>query len=408
MLRLELAIGLRYALVGRGDRYVSLTSAISALGIALGVAAVIVVQAVMNGFHLQLRDRILAASSHLELQRTADNDLANWTAMVEAIALLPGVEGVAPVIDRQGLATSGQRAAGIVVKGIDPQREGSVTEIPEASLAQLTSGGFRVVLGDALAEQLGVAAGDRIVVLSPTGTPTIAGALPRLRRVEVAAVVDFGIYQYDSVLAFMHLDDARAVFRAGPADGIRIRLEDPFLAPELAGELAAEYRVRAYDWTSSNATLFNALAVERRVMFIILSLIILVAAFQIVSALTAMVRSKRGDIAILRTLGAEPAAVLRIFLIQGLLVGVAGTLVGVLLGILGALNVTVIVSFVEDLFGTDLFPGRVYYLEQIPSQLIAAEVAAVAAVGLALTLAATIWPSVAAARVDPAEALRHE
>ena len=408
MLKLEFSIGFRYALVGRGDRYVSLTSAISALGIALGVAAVIIVQSVMNGFHLQLREKILGASSHIELQQGTAGDLSGWPEMIGRISEMQQVIGAAPLIDRQALVTNDGRAAGVVVKGIDPDFEGTVTDLPPERMQLLEPGAFRAILGDNLAAQLGVSSGDRVVLLAPSGTTTIAGTLPRLRNLTVAGTVDFGIHQYDAALLYMHLDDARSVFRAGAADSIRIKVADPYLAPSIASRLQEDYRLRAYDWTTSNATFFNALAIERRVMFVILSLIIVVAAFQIVSALVAMVRSKRGDIAVLRTLGAEPGSVLRIFLIQGLLVGVTGTAVGVMLGIAGSVNITAIVSFVESLFGVDLFPGRVYHLEEIPAQLVAGEVAAAALVALAVSLLATVFPSLAAARVDPAEALRHE
>ena len=408
MLKLEFSIGLRYALVGRGDRYVSLTSAISVLGIALGVAAVIVVQSVMNGFHLQLRERILGASSHLELQESATEDLSEWPAMIEEIAQMEHVTGAAPVIDRQALVANNRRSAGVVVKGIDPRFEGGVTDLPPEKMRLLEKGQFQGILGDNLAAQLGVAAGDRIVLFAPSGTTTIAGTLPRLRSIAVVGTVDFGIHHYDAALLYLHLEDARSIFRSGAADSIRIKVTDPYLAPEVGRQLEELYGLRAYDWTTSNATFFDALAIERRVMFVILSLIIVVAAFQIVSALVAMVRSKRGDIAILRTLGAAPASVLRIFLIQGLLVGVTGTAAGVMLGIVGSVNITAIVSFVEGLFGVDLFPGRVYYLEEIPAQLVAGEVTAAALVALAVSLAATILPSLAAARIDPAEALRHE
>ncbi|MCY4324489.1 MAG: lipoprotein-releasing ABC transporter permease subunit [Betaproteobacteria bacterium] len=408
MLKLEFSIGFRYALVGRGDRYVSLTSAISVLGIALGVAAVIIVQSVMNGFHLQLRERILGASSHLELQESASTDLSDWPAMVEQIAKMDQVLAAAPVIDRQALVASDHRSSGVIVKGIDPRFEGGVTDLSPEKLRLLEKGGFKAILGDNLATSLNVAAGDRIVLFAPSGTTTIAGTLPRLRRITVAETVDFGIHQYDSALLYLHLEDARSIFRAGATDNIRVKVADPYLAPQIGAELEKIHKVRAYDWTRSNATFFQALAIERRVMFVILSLIIVVAAFQIVSALVAMVRSKRGDIAILRTLGAQSGSVLRIFLVQGLLVGVAGTVAGVLLGIAGSVNITAIVSFVENLFGVDLFPGRVYSLEEIPAQLVAGEVAAAALVALAVSLAATIPPSLAAARIEPAEALRHE
>ena len=403
---LEWTIGLRYALVGRGDRFVSFSSIASAIGIALGVAAVIVVMSVMNGFHINLRERILAASSHVEVFVTGVED---WRTILEDLAADPRVAAAAPEVDRHGLLSSGQLVRGVLVKGIDPDREADVSDFrgkPELNLLQ--PGTFRVLLGTKLAERLAVVASDKVLLLAPDGTPTLGGILPRLKRIEVVGTVSFGVHQFDDSLAYMHHEDAAKVFKVAGVDTIRLRLHDVYRAPAVASEIRQERNLQAHDWTTSNATLFNALAVERRVMFVILSLIIAVAAFQIVAALVTMVRSKRGAIAIIRTIGMPPAAIMRIFLIQGLLVGLAGTILGVVTGLVLAVNVNAIVMFVEGLFGVDFFPGEVYYLDTIPSVIIATDVIAIATLAFGLTLLATIFPSVAAARVDPAEALRYE
>ena len=404
---LEWAIGLRYTIVGRGDRFVSFSSIASAVGIALGVAAIIVVMAVMNGFHLNLRDRILATSAHLEILLAASERDA-WPQVATAMRGRAGVEGAAPWLARQGLVALGSQVHGVEVLGVDPASEGSVSEVvPAEELAQLVPGSFKALLGRRLGERLEVAAGERIVLVAPTGTATLGGVVPRFKRVEVAGFFATGIHQYDSAFAYMHIDDVATLFKTSGADAVRLRLADVYRATALGRALEAEGH-RTRDWTTANSVLFNALAVERRVMFVILSLIVAVAAFQIVAALVAMVRAKRGAIAILRTIGMSPAAIGRIFLIQGMLVGLAGTLVGVALGIVVALNVNPIVEFVEQAIGFDFFPGEVYLLETIPSELTLASVVGVATLAFALSLLATIFPSLAAARVEPAEALRHE
>ena len=408
MLALELRIGLRYALIGRGDRFVAFTSLASALGIATGLAAVIIVMAVMNGYHVQLRTKILSASSHLELLNPQGGQLPDWQQVLIRARAAPGVAAAAPLIDRQALLTSGEKVSGAIVKGIVPNAEQKVTGLARTDLAKLKPGSFRILLGKGLANKLGVKAGSKVVLLSPRGARTIAGSLPRLRQMEVAGVITFGVYQYDIALAYIHFEDAMRLYRTSGADSIRLRLNDPFGAPQLASKLSRELGVRSFDWSQSNATLFEALAIERRIMFLILSLIIAVAAFQIVSVLVAMVRSKRGDIAILRTIGLTPAAIMRIFLIQGMLVGLAGTACGVILGLIGTSNINLLVGFLETLFEVDLFPGKVYALEEFPTQIIPSEVMLAATVALVMSLLATLWPSLAAARVDPAEALRYE
>lgn len=407
-LRLEWDIGLRYLMVGKGDRYVSLTSLASAVGITLGVAAVIVVMSVMNGFHVNLRERILAASSHVEVI-IPEGRAESWREDLERLGADERVVAAAPNIDRQGLLSGNGQVRGVQVKGVDPGLEGDISGFESAGdLSALEPGSFRAMVGSRIASRLGAASGDEVLLLVPSGTATLGGFMPRLKRIEVAGTVSFGLYQYDESLVYMHHEDVARLFGGGPVDTIRLRLADVFDAPDVAADVRKRDGLDAYDWTASNATLFDALAVERRVMFVILSLIILVAAFQIVAALVAMVRSKRGSIAVLRTIGLPPASILRIFLIQGTMVGVVGTVLGVALGLAVASNVNPVVGFFESVFGFDFFPGEVYFLETIPSLILPGNVAAVAGLAFALSLAATVWPSVSAARVDPAEALRHE
>ena len=406
MLWLQWAIGLRYTLVGRGDRYVAFASLVSSIGIALGVAAVIVVMAVMNGFHINLRDRILSSTAHVEVDVAG---LPEWERALDAIAADPRVAGAAPQLDRQALVAAGDRVYGVLLRGIDPAREADASPfLADAALDQLAPGGFKVLLGSKLAARLRVDTGEQVVIYAPAATPTLGGSLPRFRRVEVAGLVSVGVHQLDSGSAYMHYADAAKLYRSSGVDSLRLRLHNIYAAPVIGLELLADMGLTSYDWTTSNAVLFNALAVERRVMFVILSLIIAVAAFQIVAALVAMVRSKRGAIAILRTIGMTRQDVIGIFMIQGLLVGLTGTIAGVLLGLAVAVNVDPIVGFVEGVFGFDFFPGEVYLLETVPSEIVVGEVVAIAALSFLLSLLATVPPSLAAARVEPAEVLRHE
>ncbi len=406
MLWLQWAIGLRYTLVGRGDRYVAFASLVSSIGIALGVTAVIVVMAVMNGFHINLRDRILSSTAHVEVDVAG---IPEWERALDAIAADPRVAGAAPQLDRQALVAAGDRVYGVLLRGIDPAREADASPfLADASLDQLIPGEFKVLLGSKLAARLRVEPGAQVVLYAPAATPTLGGSLPRFRRAEVAGLVSVGVHQLDVGSAYMHYADAAKLYRSSGVDSLRLRLHNIYAAPSIGLELLADMGLASYDWTTSNATLFNALAIERRVMFVILSLIIAVAAFQIVAALVAMVRSKRGAIAILRTIGMTRQEVIGIFMIQGLLVGLTGTIAGVLLGIAVAVNVDPIVGFVEQVFGFDFFPGEVYLLETVPSEIVVGEVVAIATLSFLLSLLATVPPSLAAARVEPAEVLRHE
>ena len=405
---LEWTIGLRYTIIGKGDKFVSFTSLISAIGIALGVAAVIVVMSVMNGFHINLRERILAASSHVEIVIPPDENY-QWTELFNEINNDERIIGVAPQIDRQGLISANNNVYGALLKGVDPALELAVSKfVNDTSLDLLVEGEFKIYLGEKLAQRLRVSVNDELVIIAPTGIATLGGVLPRFKKVSVAGLVSLGVHQYDNSIAYMHYRDLAKLFNLEQIDTIRIRLDDVFLAPTIAQEITDKNNLRTYDWTASNAVLFNALAVERRVMFVILSLIIAVAAFQIVATLVTIVRSKKAAIAILRTLGLTPNAIVRIFLIQGMLVGVVGTIIGVILGIILAINVDQVVGIVERLFGIDFFPGEVYFLDTIPAEIQIQDVFSISLLAFALTLLATIFPSLSAARIKPAEVLRHE
>lgn len=409
MSRLEWVIGLRYALVGRGDRFVSFSSLASVIGMALGVAALIVVMSVMNGFHLSLRERILAYSSHVEIANLANIETAPWPELVATVESDARVVAAAPVINRQAMLAAGKNVRGVQVQGVLPEQEAEVSQLVDsAELAVLTAGSFNIVLGTRLAAALNVAVGDRLILLAPTGFQTLGGLLPRFRNVNVSGVIDTGLHTYNEGVAFMHFDDAAKMFSAKGADGVRARIKDVMQAPQVAKDLAKELNITIYDWTSSNATFFNALAVERRVMFVILTLIIAVAVFQIVAALVTMVRSKRSAIAILRTIGMAPAAVMRVFLIQGMLVGMLGIVLGLVAGLLIAVNLQTIVGTIEQMLGTKFFPGEVYLLETVPVRIVPIDVIITVLVAFVLTALATIFPALAASRIDPAEVLRHE
>ena len=409
----ELLIGLRYTLIGRHDRFVSFVSLMSAAGIALGVAALVVIISVMSGFHQELRGRILSVASHLEVLSSAEDGFADWESVAATYLQHPEVLVAAPSIQEQGLFVNGKQTQGALVRGILPSLESSVSQIADfardGDFTALRPGSYAVALGRRLAESLSVDVGDDVILIAPKGRLTAAGFYPRLRRLTVAAIFSSGLYQYDTGLAFMHIEDAKSIYRLSGATSIRLQLQDVMRAPLLRDSLNAKNPdVYLYDWTSSHGGLFRALVVEKRAMFIILTLIIAVAAFNIVSALVTMVRNKRGDIAILRAMGATSGAVARIFLIQGLLIGVVGTLAGIAIGIPFARNVGDIVHWLEDAFGQSFFPGSVYHLEKLPSIVSLDESLTVAAVALLLSLLATAYPAWYASRLRPADSLRYE
>ena len=409
----EFLVGLRFTLTGKHDRFVSFVSVLSMLGIALGVASLLVVLAVMTGFQNQLRERILNVASHMEA--VGDNGrLDNWNNVAQTYLRHPQVVATAPNIQEQGLLVNGRHVQGALVHGVLPAHEKNVNRVAQylrsGTLDDLSPGDYKIFLGSGLAQKLRVNMGDKVLLLAPQGRLTVAGLLPRLRRFEIAGIFRAGVHQFDSSLAYIHLQDAQQVYRMGDAvTSVRLKLTDIIDAPLVREELSGTLKnVYLYDWTSSHGSLFQALALEKRAMFVILTLIIMVASFNIVSALVTMVRNKRPEIAILRAMGASGANITRIFLLQGLFLGGGGMVLGVLLGLPLAANIGTIVAYLEGAFGYSLFPGNIYQLGRLPSEIIPADVLVVALTAFGISLAATAYPAWSSGRMQPAESLRHE
>jgi lipoprotein-releasing system permease protein len=413
----EWLLGWRYTRAGRATRrngFISFISGVSMLGIALGVAALIIVLSVMNGFQKEVRDRMLAVVSHIEVLAVDGGALVNPDALVQRVRAHPEVVAVAPFVATQALIARGEDMRGTVVRGIDPEQEGQVAEFvqhwPAEVRTALQAGRFGVVLGGELARSLGVRVGEQVTLVSPGGQVTPAGVVPRLKQVTVVGLFDSGHYEYDAGLAVLHIEDAQRLFRfEGPA-GLRVRLKDVQQARQVGHQLALQLGpdVRVRDWTQQNRTWFAAVQIEKRMMFIILTLIVAVAAFNLVSTLVMTVTDKRADIAILRTLGASPGAIMRIFMVQGALVGVIGTFSGLLLGLAVAFNIDTLVPMIERALGASFLPKDIYLISRMPSDPQAADIWPVALISLALSLLATLYPSWRASRVHPVEALRHE
>ncbi|MBK9676056.1 MAG: lipoprotein-releasing ABC transporter permease subunit [Betaproteobacteria bacterium] len=411
----EIAIGLRYTRARRGsgrNRFIPFISLTSMAGIALGVAALIVVLSVMNGFQEELRNRILSVASHIELRGLP---VLEDPAPVERIALQnPRVRAAAPYILGQAMLSAGEINRGALVRGVDPAVEDRVADIGRhmrsGALSALTPGEFGIVLGAELARALGLRTGDSVVVIVPQGNVTAAGTLPRLKTFRLVGVFEIGMFEFDNGLALIHVDDARRLYRVDGVSGVRLKLDDLFAAPAVARQLVAAMpvAVEVRDWTQSHANFFRAVQIEKRMMFIILTLIIAVAAFNIVSAQVMTVTDKQADIAILRTLGASPLSIMVIFVIQGALIGAIGTLIGVAAGVALALNIDVVVPALERLFNVQFLDKTVYYISDLPSDLQRGDVVTIAAIALLLALLATLYPAWRAARVNPAEALRYE
>ena len=412
----ELVLGWRYTRAGRGGRrngFISFISGVSMLGIALGVAALIIVLSVMNGFQKEVRDRMLSVIAHVEIYAAGGAALQDWRATAAQAARHPEVKGAAPFIAAQGLIARGEDMRGAVVRGIDPAEEAKVTPIASqqrSAFEQLKPGAWGIVLGGELARVLGVKVGDQITIVTPNGQVTPAGVVPRLKQMTLVATFDSGHYEYDSGLALMHVDDAAKLFRTEGPTGVQLRLADQQEARRIGNALAMElgpgYAVR--DWTRSNRNWFDAVQLEKRMMFIILTLIVAVAAFNLVSTLVMTVTDKRADIAILRTLGASPRSIMGVFMVQGAAAGVMGTLGGLALGLLVALNIDVIVPALERLFNASFLPGSIYLISRMPSDPQSSDIVPIAIISLLLAFVATLYPSWRASRVQPAEALRYE
>ncbi|WP_310448001.1 lipoprotein-releasing ABC transporter permease subunit [Thiobacillus sp.] len=414
MLPFELQIGLRYTHAKRSNHFISFISIVSMAGIALGVMALIVVLSVMNGFQEELRARILGVAAHLEISGPGDR-LPDWRSVLAQAAQNKSVVSGAPYANAQGMLANDGNVRGAIIRGILPDMESQVADLARhvklGKLDNLKPGEFGIILGGELARMLNVYPGDKVVLLTPQGNITPAGVMPRVKQFTVVGIFEAGMFEYDSGLALVHLQDAQKLLRMGDeVSGVRLKLDDLFRAPFVTRELAKSLRGDFYltDWTQSHANFFRAVAIEKRMMFLILLLIVAVAAFNIVSTLVMAVTDKQSDIAILRTLGARPGSIMRIFIVQGAFIGVFGTLLGVASGVLLALNVETVVPMIERLFGMDLFPADVYYISQLPSKLIWGDVAIIGGISLLISLLATLYPSWAASRINPAEALRYE
>jgi lipoprotein-releasing system permease protein len=413
----ELILGWRYTRAGRATRrngFISFISGVSMLGIALGVAALIIVLSVMNGFQKEVRDRMLSVVSHIEVFAPDGAALPDMLRTLAEVRAHPQVVGAAPFIATQALLARGEDMKGVMVRGIDPSLEPGVTDLAvglkNTALARLLPGEFGVVLGGELARALGVRQGDRVTLVAPSGQVTPAGVVPRLKQMTVVGTFDSGHYEYDASLVLMHLDDAARIFRLEGATGVRIKLRDLHQAREVAAQLASTLTgdLLIRDWTRQNRTWFAAVQVEKRMMFIILTLIVAVAAFNLVSTLVMTVTDKRADIAILRTLGASPQSIMAIFVVQGAMVGVIGTLAGLLLGLGVAFNIDVIVPALEQLFHASFLPKDIYLISRMPSEPQRGDIVPITIISLVLAFLATLYPSWRASRVNPAEALRYE
>ncbi|KQT09767.1 lipoprotein-releasing ABC transporter permease subunit [Ramlibacter sp. Leaf400] len=414
----ELVLGWRYTRAGRATRrngFISFISGVSMLGIALGVAALIIVLSVMNGFQKEVRDRMLGVVSHIEVYGPGGGVLPDLERTLREASSHPQVKGAAPFVAAQALIARGEDMRGALVRGIEPAREPQVTDLARTMkagvLQRLVPGEFGVVLGAELARSLGVQDGDPVTLIAPGGQVTPAGIVPRLKQMTVVGTFDSGHYEYDSGLVLMHLEDAARLFRLEGPTGLRLKLEDLHQAREVAAQLASSILtgpVVVRDWTRQNRTWFAAVQLEKRMMFIILTLIVAVAAFNLVSTLVMTVTDKRADIAILRTLGASPRSIMGIFVVQGATVGVIGTLAGLLLGLAIAFNIDVIVPALETALGASFLPRDIYLISRMPSDPQSGDIMPIAVISLVLAFVATLYPSWRASRVNPAEALRYE
>ena len=413
----EWQIGWRYTRAGRAGRrngFISFISFVSMLGIALGVAALIIVLSVMNGFQKEVTDRMLSVVAHIELIDAQGNALADWRATADQARKNTAVVAAAPFIAMQSLIARGDEMRGAVVRGILPADEATITplaaQLKDGVLAQLQPGAWNIVLGVELARTLRVRTGDTVTLVAPGGQVTPAGTVPRLKSFNVVGTFEAGHFEYDSGLALIHLDDAAKLYRQDGATGVQLKLADLHQARAVAQQLSSQLPpgLLVRDWTRTNRNWFDAVQLEKRLMFIILTLIVAVAAFNLVSTLVMTVTDKRADIAILRTLGASPRSVMGIFVVQGAASGVIGTLSGVAFGLLVAVNIGTLVPALERLLGMAFLPGSVYLISRMPSDPRLSDVMPIALISLALAFVATLYPSWRASRVKPAEALRYE
>jgi len=411
---LPMMIGSRYSRAKRRNGFISFISAISMIGIALGVWVLITVISIMNGFGNELRGRILDVTSHVTISGQG-GWLADWENLTDKLDARDDIEAYAPYIYSQGLISAGRAVDGALIRGVLPEYESNVSAIvnnlSEGSFDALQKGKYNIILGEGLASKLGIGIGEKVTLISPKGQSSPAGLLPRLRRFTVVGTFAVGMNEYDSALALIHMVDASRLYKArNQVSGVRLKLDDVYQARQVAAELSADLDYEYYvdNWTRQHENFFRALEIERRVMFIILFLIVAVAAFNIVSTLVMVVTDKRADIAILRTLGLSPNKVMGIFFVQGVTSGVLGTIIGAVLGVITALNIGVIIPFIEGLVGYQLFPADVYVISDFPGELRWSDVTTIVIASILLSMLATLYPAWRASKTQPAEALRYE
>ncbi len=411
----ELFIGLRYTRAKRRNHYISFISLSSLLGITLGMTALITVMSVMNGFQKEIRTRILGVASHIQVSGVNEK-LADWQGVASEAIKHPQVEAAAPYVSAQGMVSFNQVVRGVLVRGVLPSTEDKVADFSRmmisGELNNLVPGEFGIVVGAELAQSLGASKGDKIILISPQGQMTPVGILPRLKQFTITGIFKAGHFEYDSTLVLIHMADAQKLYRmeSTQVSGVRLKLQDLFQAQQVVQELVPMISATTFisDWTSQHANYFRAIQIEKRMLSLILALLILVAAFNIVSTLVMAVTDKQPDIAILRTLGASPRSIMKIFIIQGTLIGVFGTILGVLGGVLLAFNVDSVIAFIEYLFTVQFLSREVYYISEVPSDPHLVDIVTVAIFSFGLTILATIYPSYRASKVNPAEALRYE
>lgn len=414
-LPVPLYIGLRYLRASHRHRFISFISLVSTLGIALGLTAVIAVMSVMNGFHTEIRDRLLGMVSHISISEP-DRKLQDWRGLAEQLTLYPEVVASAPFIEGQGMLLYRDRVSGVGLRGMLPTLEAEASRIAQhmtrGTLDRLEPGAYRIVLGDELARHLDVRVGDQVTLIVPRAASTIAGLLPKFRRFEVVGIFDLDMRSYDRHLALVHLEDARQALALGEGEvgGLKVRLQDLFKAPWLADRFREELGGRYWvlDWSDLDSGFFKAIQMEKTMLFLLLMLIVLVAAFNIISALLMTVLEKRSDIAVLRTLGMTQRGTLQIFLLQGLTIGLGGTALGVGGGVALSYNLQVVVGLIEKAFSFKVFSPEVYYISEIPSQLLWGDVVIAAVASILLSVIAAVYPARKALQVMPAEVLRYE
>jgi lipoprotein-releasing system permease protein len=410
----EWRIGLRYLRAKRRNSFISFISLISFLGIALGILALITILSIMNGFHDEIRSRMLSMTAHMTLSGPGDR-LENWQSLTNELHHSPQVLGLAPNVNRLALVASGGKSQGAIIKGIVPNLEKDVSEVDQhlmlGKMSDLLPGEFGIVIGKELSAMLNVGLGDKVTVVTPEGANTAVGFVPKMKRFTVVGIFEVGMHEYDNGLTFIHMNDAQSLFSMGEdVSGVQVKVTDMFDIPNMREAISSVITRTVYvtDWTQQHANFFAALQLEKRMMFIGLALIVMVAAFNIISTMVMVVTDKRSDIAILRTLGATPASIMAIFIVQGLAIGIIGMLLGVAGGVAVATHIDVIVPFLENLFGFKFFPANVFYISFVPSTLVWSDVIQVAGMTFIMTLLATLYPAWQAANIQPAEALRYE